>query len=224
MKKIIILLFPFIIISCATPIKSIPLKHRNNTSSELNLPIKKEIGDRLILKGEEDYQEAYLIINTPKFTGTMLNYPYTNGDVLPLDVENKDLFLYYSKESTQGTMKYIAGIAKNKLDNRILPFFNSGNGFITKTIKEFSAKEFEYINPNCPGCFKKEFIFNGKTGTSLKFVYREYVNDMARPAFNQDLQYDLADGNIVGFKGLRIEIIKATNTNIEYKILSNFTE
>ena len=47
---------------------------------------------------------------------------------------------------------------------------------------------------------------------------------MARPAFNQDLQYDLADGNIVGFKGLRIEIIKATNTNIEYKILSNFTE
>ena len=47
---------------------------------------------------------------------------------------------------------------------------------------------------------------------------------MARPAFNQDLQYDLNDSNIVGFKGLRIEVIKATNTSIEYKILSSFNK
>jgi hypothetical protein len=45
---------------------------------------------------------------------------------------------------------------------------------------------------------------------------------MARPSFTQDLQYDLSEGNIVGFKGLRIEIIKAQNTKIEYKILSFF--
>lgn len=45
---------------------------------------------------------------------------------------------------------------------------------------------------------------------------------MARPAYSQDLQYDLSEGNIVGIKGLRLEVIKVTNTNIEYKILNSF--
>mgnify|MGYP001043013533 CR=1 FL=1 len=53
-------------------------------------------------------------------------------------------------------------------------------------------------------------------------MYREYINDMARPAFNQELQYDLNESNIIGFKGLRIEVILATNTKIEYKVLSSF--
>jgi hypothetical protein len=81
-----------------------------------------------------------------------------------------------------------------------------------------------FVSDDCSNCFKQEFIFNGKVGNNLKFVYREYINDMAKPAFNQDLQYDLNESNVVGFKGLRLEIIKATNTNIEYKILSSFSK
>lgn len=47
---------------------------------------------------------------------------------------------------------------------------------------------------------------------------------MARPAFNQELQYDLNESNTVGFKGLRMEIVNATNTSIEYKVLSSFNK
>ncbi|MFY7964353.1 MAG: hypothetical protein ACOVO1_05615 [Chitinophagaceae bacterium] len=67
-----------------------------------------------------------------------------------------------------------------------------------------------------------EFIYNGKLNNSLKFTYREYLNDNARPAFTQDLQYDLNEGNIIGFKGLRIEIISATNIKLKYKVLNYF--
>ena len=94
----------------------------------------------------------------------------------------------------------------------------------TKKVDGFKTKSDTFVDPNCTNCFKQEFIFNGKVGSSLKFIYREYVNDMARPAFNQELQYDLNESNIIGFKGLRLEVVNATNTNIDYKILSSFNK
>jgi hypothetical protein len=45
---------------------------------------------------------------------------------------------------------------------------------------------------------------------------------MIRPAFNQDLSYDLNEGKTIGFKGLRIEIIKTSNIGIEYKVQEYF--
>ena len=70
--------------------------------------------------------------------------------------------------------------------------------------------------------FKEEFIYNGRVGEALKFIYREYINDYARPAFTQEVQYDLSENKIIGFRGMRIEIINATNTTIEYKVLNYF--
>jgi len=70
--------------------------------------------------------------------------------------------------------------------------------------------------------FKQEFIYNGRVGNALKFIYREYINDFARPAFTQDLQYDLSEGEIIGFRGLRIQILNASNTKVEYKVLNYF--
>ncbi len=72
--------------------------------------------------------------------------------------------------------------------------------------------------------FKQDFIHNGKVGNAIKFTYREFADDLARPAFTQDLQYDLKESNIIGFKGLRIEILSATNIKIQYKVLSHYTE
>lgn len=70
--------------------------------------------------------------------------------------------------------------------------------------------------------FKQEFIYNGKVGNSIKFIFREFVDDFARPSFTQDIQYDLNESSIVGFKGLKMEVISATNTLITYKVISHF--
>jgi hypothetical protein len=69
---------------------------------------------------------------------------------------------------------------------------------------------------------KKEFIYNGKAGQILKFTYREFNNDFSRPAFTQDVQYDLSEGNKIAFKSFQAEIISASNLEIKYKILSGF--
>ena len=70
--------------------------------------------------------------------------------------------------------------------------------------------------------FIQEILYNGRIGNNLKFVYREFSNDYVRPAFTQEVQYDLSQSNIIGFKTLRLEVIDATNTEITYKLLQNF--
>jgi len=47
---------------------------------------------------------------------------------------------------------------------------------------------------------------------------------MSRPSFTQDIDYELnKNGNtIIGFKGLRIEILKATNIDITYRVIQDY--
>ena len=84
----------------------------------------------------------------------------------------------------------------------------------------------KYVIKNIPtndsNNFRQEFIYNGKIDNSLKFVYREYYNDMQRFAFSQEVQYDLNESNIVGFKELRLEVLEASNQSIKYRVLKNF--
>lgn len=65
---------------------------------------------------------------------------------------------------------------------------------------------------------KKELIYTGVSKNVITVLYREYQNDLARPAFSQELKYDLGEGRTIGFKGARFEVINATNLGITYKV------
>ena len=103
-----------------------------------------------------------------------------------------------------------------------MPFTNSFNGFGVRDVGDLKLEKTTITQKDCQECFKQEFIFNGKSDNNAKFIYREYINNTARPSFNQEVQYDLDESSVVGFKGLRLDIIKITNTSIEYKVLQDF--
>lgn len=67
--------------------------------------------------------------------------------------------------------------------------------------------------------FKRELVYTGISQNTISVLYREYMDDMARPAFSQELKYDLSQGDIIGFKGSRFQVIKANNTSIKYKVI-----
>lgn len=69
--------------------------------------------------------------------------------------------------------------------------------------------------------FKSEIIYSGLTGNTVRAVYREYSEDLARPAFSQELQYNLDESKFISYKSIKIEIIKATNSIIEYKVIDD---
>lgn len=66
---------------------------------------------------------------------------------------------------------------------------------------------------------KKQLIYTGTSKGVISVTYREFKNDMARPAFTQDLKFDLSEGKTIGFKGSRFNIIEANNTEIVYEVL-----
>ena len=65
-----------------------------------------------------------------------------------------------------------------------------------------------------------EIIFTGRDESSLRFQYREYTSeDMARPAYSQDLTYPTTS-NTIRFRGLTIEVQRVGNDDMTYRVVS----
>lgn len=69
--------------------------------------------------------------------------------------------------------------------------------------------------------FKRELVYSGISQKTISILYREFIDDMARPAFSQELKYDLSQGETIGFKGARFQVIKANNVEIRYKVMKS---
>ena len=72
---------------------------------------------------------------------------------------------------------------------------------------------------------KRELVFTGYADGQLTFLYREYQNDLKKPAVNQPLFIPVeslpAKKEI---KGLSIEFLSATDAQLSYNILSGFQQ
>ena len=74
-----------------------------------------------------------------------------------------------------------------------------------------------------PDSFQQTLIYSGTTGGKINIGYREFSGSMARPAFSNNVEYDLAESMIVGYKGAKLEVIEANNQFIRYKVIENFS-
>lgn len=72
--------------------------------------------------------------------------------------------------------------------------------------------------------FKKELIYQGVSEGNITIAYREFRNDMARPAYSQIVSYDIDDLGraTIGFKGARIKVYSASGIHIEYEVTKGF--
>lgn len=62
--------------------------------------------------------------------------------------------------------------------------------------------------------FQQTLIYSGKIGQKINVGYREFSGSVARPAFCNDVEYDLSESTTIGYKGARLEIIEATNDHV----------
>lgn len=72
--------------------------------------------------------------------------------------------------------------------------------------------------------FQRQLLYEGRTGKEIRLSYREFRADFARPAFSQELTFDLSEGDVVWVKGARVEVLKATNVDIQYRVLKSFSD
>lgn len=220
-KSPLLLILVMLIIGCA-PQKLIFVQptYIETIKPELNQISEVELGESLIIKE-----------TGKKFKGIVLTDDYEYkfaSDPRPLKLAKGSTFIltnesskykYFSKEGTSWALAMIkqSGII-------VLAQDVSGIHKYTVLTKEIPTTKFQFTEVPVfeSNYLKQEFIYNGKVNNGIKFTYREFSDNLARPAFTQDIQYDLSESNVIGFKGLRIEIISAENIKIKYKVLSYY--
>jgi hypothetical protein len=71
------------------------------------------------------------------------------------------------------------------------------------------------------GSFRQTLIYGGRSGSIITVSYREYMTDLARPAYYQDVQYDLTLSDTIVFRHFRLRVVDASNESIEYVVLAD---
>ena len=112
---------------------------------------------------------------------------------------------------------------KGKEDGKYKICLHMG-GFIAHCKKKLSSKDFKFeiVFVSEKDSMQRVIEYAGKKGSIIKFIYSEYVDNMARDAFMREFEVDLNDGNIVAYKGTVFEIIEANNATITYKVVRHF--
>lgn len=72
--------------------------------------------------------------------------------------------------------------------------------------------------------FKYELLYQGRSGDVVRIAYREYTDNLARPAFSQEITYTLDPGQptLVQFRNVSLTIEEADNSKIVYTVHSGF--
>lgn len=189
----------------------------SSTGYEINKEYSKEIGYNLVEEIISAYYDAIRITSDAYGDISSFNRKIKTGEVY-INKKKSEYYNIYEKPTGHDGLS-IGFLLSNNQPKIIyaygLPFSVMG---ISDTLK---YERFKYT-ASSESSFKKEFIFSGKSGSELSFSYREFKNDMARPAFTQELKYDMKESDTIAFKGLRIKVIKASNTDIKYVVLKGF--
>jgi hypothetical protein len=72
--------------------------------------------------------------------------------------------------------------------------------------------------------FKYELIYQGLDDGTLRIAYREFRDNLARPAFSQDLTYTLSpEGETeVRFRDVIMAVHSANNSQVDYTLIRGF--
>ena len=106
-------------------------------------------------------------------------------------------------------------------------FVATMSSLTTRATKSYLQQDFDHIRlvrkfVDNESSFIQDLIYNGRVGSDLKFIYREFWDDINRPAFVQYIQHDYSETSIIEIKDLQFEIIDATNAQLTYKLIRNF--
>jgi hypothetical protein len=181
---------------------------------DLNKVVTAYVGDHLVEKGnitEEDILQVYKTIDGALYDIPAKKYPQVGFD------EAND---FYSAVGVirGGLSDPIQALALKKEDNSKLCVVTVFGGSACYE-GEYERKKQLSEQGNS---FQQTLIYSGRVGDKINISYREFSNNAARPAFNNEVEYDLSASNTIGYKGAVIEVISADNSSIRYKLIRSF--
>lgn len=229
MKKLLFAIALLVLSGCATQqtLERNTVVEKTGRKPELNASTKINVGDQL-----------YSQFRYWSKTGSRLHESVSLGFMLGRVSANNGDFLVRSVANDKVAFCTERNVYVDPFAGPIKPacFVDSkNNGAFTDVLVAPGAIWFEKALPKPVGyevselvvprsdAFRNELLFQGVSNKVLKLSYREFINDMARPAYFQDVSYDVtALPMTVTFRSVRIEVIEAGNDGLTYRVKSGF--
>ena len=219
MKKLLIAgVLGFGLVGCTAPKYNYQAVSQNISKPPINSVNEAYVGDKMLTQGVFTEREAYFIPEAKKkFLFTM-----PKGFYLKTGEDGKGSYYQAVNNIPDGAIIPGGGIQSILVTPQndlcfIDIYFNKVCHF--KNIGE--KRKISVANDNS---FQQTLIYSGKVGNKINIGYREFSSSMARPAFNNDVEYDLNESKTIGYKGALLEVIDANNQSIKYKVLKNFNK
>lgn len=221
MKKIILIsFFASVLYGCASPVYNAQSTISKVSKPPIDSINTVSVGDKMLVQGTLRESEALVISETAKVSA----YTIPVGQYAKTGENEQGK--YFSPISVSGVpirqnpfvdpFKVIMTTPENKLC--VVTVFN---GKVCRDNENFSIKNITTANEDS---FQQTLIYSGKVGNKINIGYREFSSNIARPAFNNDVEYDLGESKKIGYKGALLEILNATNQDITYKVIANFNK
>lgn len=220
MKKLLIAgVICFGLVGCTAPKYNYQPISQNISKPPIGSENIANVGDSLLTQGTYTEREAYYLAEPQK--KFLLNFP--KGYYLKIGEDQKGSYYKTINEIPDGaTIPLNQGIGSILItdDNHFcaINFTNVKNCYFKDVGKKTK------VSVASDNSFQQTLIYNGKVGNKINIGYREFSSSVARPAFNNDVEYDLNESKQIGYKGALLEVIEANNQSIKYKVLKNFNK
>lgn len=224
MKKIFLIAFFSLVLSgCNTMTYNYVPESKQISYPGLNIITKTFIGDDMVRQGTETATDVIYFPQTTVLSGGV-DYTVHAGEYPKVGEDQNYLFFGLNElklgiSVAKSTFAGIpVGMRTDKKDNELC-ILVSGGGSLCESNILFSYQKKNITRQND---FQRILIYNGKVGNKINIGYREFNKDFSRPAYSNNVEYDLSDSKFIRYKGAEIEILNVTNQYIEYKVISNF--
>jgi hypothetical protein len=164
--------------------------------------------------GETNISNKKGLVITDLFTNVLSNIVTNDNSDLLISINEDGSVQHGYMINYKGYLKYI--------DNNIGLF----RGYlILEQGRWAEGKLFEKYKPTKeitePSDFKFTLTYLGKDNDVIRLKYMEYVKDIPRPAFSNDIFWDLKETDIMSYKSIKAKIISATGNQIKLVVLED---
>ncbi|GEM_PF-991771 len=227
MKSILLSLLPFLCLLLGCQTTSIPYSPSlvDGSKPELGKVTTASVGDNIVVQQTIERYEAFTLTKR-KNTAPLSGYTFHPGVYVKIGESQR--FEYFipapGPEGGHIVPGSMTGPFKKLSLNKSTGKLCAISSDTTQSCLENPPLVRNTYERDVPGSIQQVLVYNGRIGNTLHIGYREFTNDQARPAFSNEVVYELMDKtNIIRYKGCEIEVINASNQEMEYRVLKNFS-
>ena len=186
----------------------------------LNTPTEAELGERLLMQGQGLQTD---VLRVQSLNG---KYAEVNDATFCREAPGSDRFFSFEKRTVR--LLNLLGGTRSYLN--IVRFDPSQGEVCIRDIWSgcFGTRKASFsYQPNAlcahPSSLQQIIEYNGRTGDTLNFTYREFRGGRMVSPITQNFYMDLTNSDEITYKGARLKITNASNQRIEYRVLRNFS-